>query len=89
MDVDDKELRREGLFQTTYWLLVTNKRPDILIVDDLQKILAVFELVVPLDNVKGRRNKEESYQELFTKKRKKIIGTYQVYQVLFRPFAVG
>ena len=69
VDIDGHRTREGGTVPND--LLVTEKRPDIVVVDDKKKILEVLELVVPLYKAKGRWTKKMKYKNHFTTNRKK------------------
>ena len=62
-------------------ILVTKKRPDIVVVDDKNKRMGVWELVVPISNIQTvRQAKEDKYEHL--------TRNIKHYQVDLHPFAV-
>ena len=62
-------------------ILVTKKRPDIVVVDDKNKTMGVWELVVPINNSQiSRKAKEDKYEHL--------TRNIKHYQVDLHPVAV-
>ena len=80
VDIEGHRTERSGTIPDD--ILVTNKRPDIVVVDDKRKVMGVYELVVPLNVQISMQKKQDKYQSL-------LFDNIKDYQVIYFPFAVG